>query len=287
MFSGYHQPANIGALSVIIKHRGPAWTAIPNETLTDARLSFRATGVLAYLLSKPDGWAVKSQQLVASKTDPIRGEGRDGILSALDELGRAGYYRCERIQDSKGHWTTVTYLSAVPWDFDADRPLDTPLTESGSPDSGSSGRIPYKERRKEPPTAKAAGKPSWSEDPELETARKACDYLARKIEGHLGRRPKVTREGVLEMDRLLRIGPKGWDGGGIPKDALKRMIDRIFTDGTQRDGASGFCWADQIQSGSGLRAKWVRLETWAASLSDSDGGSSYYDDLAELNRSSR
>ncbi len=49
--------------------------------LEDTRLSFKAKGILAYLLSKPDNWKVIVGNLVNSSTD-----GKKAIYSGLKEL---------------------------------------------------------------------------------------------------------------------------------------------------------------------------------------------------------
>ena len=75
--------------------------------MEDARLSFRALGVLVYLLSKPDHWTVDSR--VLCQTHP---EGRDAVRTALSELKEAGYMRQERVLvgGPGGVWKTETVI---------------------------------------------------------------------------------------------------------------------------------------------------------------------------------
>ncbi len=76
-----------------------AFTVVSNHVLEDARLSFKATGLLIYILSKPDNWHTSTQQLAKAKR-----EGPDAVRTALSELERAGYvHRC-RYQDKRGRW---------------------------------------------------------------------------------------------------------------------------------------------------------------------------------------
>ncbi len=83
-----------GGLRKVKRNR---YVTIPNETVRDARLSFRARGVLTYLLSHDDGWDVRSEQIARDGK-----EGREAIRTALRELGERGYYRLERRRAADG-----------------------------------------------------------------------------------------------------------------------------------------------------------------------------------------
>ncbi len=76
--------------------------------LEDTRLSFKAKGILAYLLSKPDNWKVIVGNLVNSSTD-----GKKAIYSGLKELKDCGYYKKIPIRDENGRkiirWESTIY----------------------------------------------------------------------------------------------------------------------------------------------------------------------------------
>ncbi|WP_035847318.1 hypothetical protein [Kitasatospora azatica] len=61
---------------------------LPNGLLQDRRLSYTARGLLADLLSRPDGWREDGRQMADSSP-----QGRGAIRKALRELTDAGYYR--------------------------------------------------------------------------------------------------------------------------------------------------------------------------------------------------
>lgn len=85
------------------------------ETFEDARLSYRARGVLAWLLVKPDGWRVDSEVIAAQGP-----EGRDAIRTALKELEAVGFLRRIKEQQPSGRWVTHTYVFESPTtDFQA------------------------------------------------------------------------------------------------------------------------------------------------------------------------
>jgi len=75
--------------------------------LEDSRLSFKAKGILAYLLSKPDNWRVIVKDLANHSKD-----GRDSIYAGLKELKEYRYYIKKTVRNEKGvitHWEGVIY----------------------------------------------------------------------------------------------------------------------------------------------------------------------------------
>lgn len=89
------------------------FTIIRNTVLRDERLSYRARGVLAAILSRPDNWKITRDQLAAEGR-----EGRDAIGSALRELEDAGYLERVRVQTGSGCWVTevVCHDQPVSWE---------------------------------------------------------------------------------------------------------------------------------------------------------------------------
>ncbi len=76
--------------------------------LEDTRLSFKAKGILAYLLSKPDNWKVIVGNLVNYAVD-----GKASVYAGLKELKECGYYQKVPIRDEKGRrilrWESTIY----------------------------------------------------------------------------------------------------------------------------------------------------------------------------------
>lgn len=85
------------------------YTTINNTVLEDDRLSWRAKGIAAYLLSKPDDWQINHEHLLQHGT-----EGRDAVLSAMKELESCGYLVRTKTQGSDGKFSTVVTLLEVP-----------------------------------------------------------------------------------------------------------------------------------------------------------------------------
>lgn len=95
----------------IVRAPRPAnhFTMIRNDVLRDQALSFKARGVLAYVLSLPDGESITANSLSGKAK-----EGRRAILSAFAELEEAGYMQIARTADKRGKWRTVTVITDVP-----------------------------------------------------------------------------------------------------------------------------------------------------------------------------
>jgi hypothetical protein len=83
------------------------FTVVPNEPINDEALTFEALGLLAYLLSRPDNWQVKVNQL------RIRGGlGRDKAQALMRQLIDTGYVRRQsRAENSKQFkdWEYIVY----------------------------------------------------------------------------------------------------------------------------------------------------------------------------------
>ena len=68
-----------------IKKHEKNFVILDKGFLEDENLSFKAKGILTYLLSKPDNWEVSVSHLVE-----VSKEGKTAIYSALKELEEAG-----------------------------------------------------------------------------------------------------------------------------------------------------------------------------------------------------
>lgn len=88
------------------------YARIDSRSIDDDRLTFRARGVLAFLLNKPDNWTFSAYSI--SQCGP---EGRDAVRVVIKELEDAGYLvrRRYRVQ---GKWATESVLYEHPDDAD-------------------------------------------------------------------------------------------------------------------------------------------------------------------------
>lgn len=144
---------------IVRSKRRDRFVVIGNETIRDRRLSYKARGILAYLLSLPDNWRISSQYL-----STVAPDGRDAVRTGLQELEATGYLVRTRIQDSEtGRWGWHQVIYDTPRKNngddptishsgkDGDNPHDLSTTEDGLSDVGKPGLIRnnYKEETKE------------------------------------------------------------------------------------------------------------------------------------------
>ncbi|GLW52899.1 hypothetical protein Kpho01_09100 [Kitasatospora phosalacinea] len=85
------------------------FTVLPNAMLQYRHLSYTARGLLADLLSRPDGWREDGRHM--ADTSP---QGRGAIRKALKELTDAGFYRVEKIRMPDGTIRTETHVYDTP-----------------------------------------------------------------------------------------------------------------------------------------------------------------------------
>lgn len=85
------------------------YSVINNTVLKDKRLSWRARGIAAYLLTMPDDWSINSNHLWKSGT-----EGRDAVRNAMKELEESGYLIRTKYQTKDGKWNTELVLGESP-----------------------------------------------------------------------------------------------------------------------------------------------------------------------------
>lgn len=97
-------------MAIIRIHKAERYSVTINRYgLEDPRLSFKAKGLLAYLMTKPDDWTVNSRHLAAVGPDK-----RDAILNAFDELGECGYFTRKKTKNKEGKWEWEQVLHDTP-----------------------------------------------------------------------------------------------------------------------------------------------------------------------------
>ena len=93
-------------MGVIRVQKNSNYVVMSKVGLHDDRLSWKAKGLLAYMLSMPNDWKFYDDELVKHAKD-----GKDALKSAIKELKQHGYMRRERRQNEQGkiEWETIVY----------------------------------------------------------------------------------------------------------------------------------------------------------------------------------
>lgn len=177
------------------------FTIIANAVLRDENLSFRARGVLACILSRPDNWKTTAESLARESK-----EGRSAILTVLKELEQVGYMTRRKYRNDKGQWVWESYVFDTVQSKESQPEFNNPPT--GNPTSGEPSteiqplieELSKNERKEELYTRSYA-----------DENHQACNLLADLIEANGSKRPTVTDKWLSDMDKLNRIDERSWE----------------------------------------------------------------------------
>ena len=90
--------------SKIKKSRSTRFAQVSTVALADKSLSWKAKGVLSYLMSLPDDWSIYVEELTKHSKD-----GRDATAGAINELISAGYVRRSKKRDDSNKFAGYDY----------------------------------------------------------------------------------------------------------------------------------------------------------------------------------
>ncbi|KAA4890507.1 helix-turn-helix domain-containing protein [Bacteroides fragilis] len=82
------------------------FTILSNEVLRDSRLSYKARGLLAYMLSFSEDWIFYTKKL----TNDSEKDGRESVNTGIKELIKYGYLIKEQKRNSDGRFDTVEWV---------------------------------------------------------------------------------------------------------------------------------------------------------------------------------
>lgn len=121
-------------MSIVRTHRKKRnFSTLDNSAPNDIALSYRAKGILWYLLTKPEDWTVRMTDIV--KHSPK--EGRDAVKSAFKELEDHGYAIRKKVKNEKGHFDWETNIFETKEDAKEWAINHNGLSVDGSPVDGS------------------------------------------------------------------------------------------------------------------------------------------------------
>jgi hypothetical protein len=88
----------------VCKDKDNPYLMLNKHCLQDASLSWKAKGILVYLLSLPDDWQIYENEIQTHATD-----GKDSLATGIKELIAAGYIERKRIRNKKGQLKEFEY----------------------------------------------------------------------------------------------------------------------------------------------------------------------------------
>ena len=113
-------------MAIIRQKRKERFSIVDNKVIEDERLSFKARGLLIYMLSKPDDWKFYTEELAKRSNK----DGISAIKTALNEIEDAGYLTRKQGHKKNGQFTSqdwiLTDTSTIPPQVEkplADKPL--------------------------------------------------------------------------------------------------------------------------------------------------------------------
>lgn len=120
------------------------FTVVPNEFLHSQELSFKAKGILTYLLSLPSDW-----ELHVSHLSTISSDGRDGVYSGIQELIEAKYiWRKPRSGVEPGGWEYFIYdVPQFESPFSSSPNTENPYTEKSESEKPATTKYIIEEQR--------------------------------------------------------------------------------------------------------------------------------------------
>lgn len=186
--------------STIRVERRERFSIVDRRALTDPRLSFKAKGILAYIIGFPDGATVNRDDLATMGPD-----GEKSIRSGLKELVDAGYLVRQKVRRPGGQMVTESVLYEYPPEA-GNRP---PVPEAGNgPLAPVVGNRPPE--REEEPQEEQPSLSSDESDGDVETAFYRKDGLPVAAESlPFGKYPKPFEVTWLVYPPNRRVEKRG------------------------------------------------------------------------------
>lgn len=165
------------------------YTVIDNTFIRDDSLSWRAKGVMTYLLSLPEDWEISMAEIQRHGT-----EGRDAFRKIIKELEEHGYLKRMKLKSGEGRFTGIKYhiienpiLENTADGFSGDGIPADGIPEDGKPADGKLGNIPStkKPSTKKPSTNKSNTQSINQEiqtDGQIEWTKYPRDFFEKRFE---------------------------------------------------------------------------------------------------------
>jgi hypothetical protein len=143
----------------VVKNKDNPYVMIDRRPVDNPKLSYKAKGILTYLLSRPDGWEVSVADLIKHGA-----EGEAAIRSGLKELKQVGHMKYTQARDQGRITGWLIEVFEVPISPDRD------FQDVENQDVENQGQLINRGSNKQKKLViKAGGKPPTPEKPKAET----------------------------------------------------------------------------------------------------------------------
>ena len=169
------------------------FTQIHNAWVRDPNITYKAKGLLTYLLSHEVGYTITIGQIIRES-----GDGKQSVRSALEELIKAGYLETKRTTDERGYNAGLAYFIKDPNSPKSENPtLDNPTLDN---QTALENNLTKKTIKQEKPTdndfekfwklypkkvAKADALKAWNKATKTKTAERLLELTKAYAEGKL------------------------------------------------------------------------------------------------------
>lgn len=184
-------------MSVLRVDHQKNYVVISKEALEDQKLSFKAKGLWAYCMSRPNDW-----EFHVSHLSKVSQDGEDSIYSAIKELVKEGY--CDKVQGKeKGRYTSVDYeVREIKIILPQPEKQDTEKQRTENPALLSNEDNQIKNKNNPPPSSQREPLPplqkdDWRKRISSNWLDNEFEYAWRKLEKNKGRVVKI--QGYLEV----------------------------------------------------------------------------------------
>ena len=198
------------------KNRQNPYVMIRNALFEDPAMSWKAKGLLGYILSRPDDWQIHVRDLAHRSTD-----GRDSVYAALRELKTRGYIQETVQRHARGYIVAREYVVFEEPQLDPENPDQVPnALDPAKPDQAGLDRekpdqVQRPERRTELAIANAKIAPT---NTDLTNTDKDQDLKDLADPSTPSESPDLTAK---PCDSPTEVGPVDTEARDGETDALK------------------------------------------------------------------
>ena len=278
-------------MGVIRIEKNSNYVVMSKVGLHDGRLSWKAKGLLAYMLSMPDDWTFYNEELMKHSPD-----GSSTFKAAMKELQEYGYVVRRKKQDERGRfagWETIVYEHPIENEEDhrqvENRQSENRQSENRQSENRQSENAPLlnnKELNNNLLSNKEINDDDIGDDNMADAFRLIADKYIQRREKGLSLSPKDE----AAIEKLLQEQ--------IPLDDILKLIDQVFDEYEPKfngDEIHSFEYVRKVllskyheqKEGEGTDGGTIRKHRRGISRPSAEGGKTYEQILREAEAARR